>query len=175
MASRTQQQVAEDKRGAQGQWDAGDTTMNHGTTAQTAPQRSHSGTQTPSRPQTPTPSRLPQGRAAGSAGSRQPHIRAHSKWAARPGCLPQRRAAGRGRAPTTRRPSQRRKASPLGMPSRHPYSAERQLARAHAMGPVMGPHAHTTRAWKTRPAGPGCPPQGLAAERAPDTRCPSQQ
>ena len=65
---------------------------------------------------------------------------------------------------------------PPGTPSSHPHSAQQRLAGAHAMGPVLGPHAHTTGAWETRAVGPGCPPQGRAAGRGkvPDTRRPSQ-
>ena len=66
---------------------------------------------------------------------------------------------------------------PPGTPSSHPNSAQRRLARAHAVGLVLGPHAHATRARKTRATGPGRPPQGRAAGRgrAPDTRRPSQR
>ena len=67
------------------------------------------------------------------------------------------RAAGGGTAPDTRRPSQRWKAPPPGTPFRHPHSEQRQLARAHAVGPVMGPHAHTDRAPDTWDAEPWLP------------------
>ena len=112
-----------------------------------------------------------------SAGPPCPHTRAHSTLAEDPDCPPRGRAAGGGRARDLRRPSQRREAPPPGTPSRHPHSAQRRLARAHAVGPVLGPHAHTTRAWETRATGPGCPPQGRAAGRgrAPETRRPSQR
>ena len=64
------------------------------------------------------------------------------------------RAAGGGTAPDTRRPSQRWKAPPPGTPFRHPHSEQRRPARAHAQGPVLGPHARIDRAWDTRVAEP---------------------
>ena len=67
------------------------------------------------------------------------------------------RAAGGGTAPDTRRPSQRWKAPPPGTPFRHPHSEQRQPARAHAVGPVMGPHARTDRTRDTRDAEPWLP------------------
>ena len=62
--------------------------------------------------------------------------------------------AGGGTAPDTRRPSQRWKAPPPGTPFRHPHSEQRRPARAHAVGPVLGPHARIDRARDTRVAGP---------------------
>ena len=67
------------------------------------------------------------------------------------------RAAGGGTAPDTGRPSQRWKAPPPGTPFRHPHSEQRQPARAHAVGPVMGPHARTDRTRDTRVAEPWLP------------------
>ena len=67
------------------------------------------------------------------------------------------RTAGRGTAPDTRRPSQRWKAAPPGTPFRHSHSEQRQPARAHAVGPVMGPHARTDRTRDTRDAEPWLP------------------
>ena len=64
------------------------------------------------------------------------------------------RAAGGGTAPDTRRPSQRWKAPPPGTPFRHPHSEQRQPARAHAVGPVLGPHARIDRTRDTRVAEP---------------------
>ena len=76
------------------------------------------------------------------------------------------RAAGRGAAPGLRRPSQQRKASPPGTPFRHPRSAQQQLARAHAVGPVLGPHARTNRTRDARVAEPRlpCPEDGRSGE-----------
>ena len=51
------------------------------------------------------------------------------------------------------------KAPPLGMPFRHPHSEQRRPARAHAVGPVLGPHARTDRTRDTRVADPGYPLQ----------------
>ena len=64
------------------------------------------------------------------------------------------RADGRGTAPDPKRPSQWWKAPPPGTPFRHPHSEQRRPARAHATGPVLGPHARTDRARDTRVAEP---------------------
>ena len=64
------------------------------------------------------------------------------------------RAAGGGAAPDTRRPSQRWKAPPPGTPFRHPHSEQRRPARAHAVGPVLGPHARIDRTRDARVAEP---------------------
>ena len=68
------------------------------------------------------------------------------------------RAVGKGTAPDPRRPSQWWKAPPQGTPFRHPHSEQRQPARAHAVGPVLGPHAGTDRTRDTRDAEPWLPP-----------------
>ena len=52
--------------------------------------------------------------------------------------------------PDTRRPSQRWKAPPPGTPFRHPHSEQRRPARAHTVGPVLGPHARIDRTRDTR-------------------------
>ena len=64
------------------------------------------------------------------------------------------RADRRGTAPDPKRPSQWWKAPPPGRPFRHPHSEQRRPARAHAVGPVLGPHARTDRARDTRVAEP---------------------
>ena len=64
------------------------------------------------------------------------------------------RADGRGTAPDPKRPSPWWKAPPPGTPFRHPHSEQRRPARAHAVGPVLGPHAHTDRTRDTRVAEP---------------------
>ena len=46
---------------------------------------------------------------------------------------------------------------PPGTPFRHPHSEQRQPARAHAVGPVPGPHARTDRTRDTRVAEPWLP------------------
>ena len=97
-------------------------------------------------------------RCGAGAGSPRPH-RPHPGHTGR-GTLAARsrgRAAGGGTAPDTRRPSQRWKAPPPGTPSRHPHSEQRQPARAHAVEPVLGPHARTDRTRDTRDAEPRPP------------------
>ena len=107
----------------------------------------------------PPPQRAAEGRKGGrcgaGAGSTRPH-RPHPghtgrrTLAARSGG----RAAGGGTAPDTRRPSQRWKARPPGTPFRHPHSEQRRPARAHAVGPLLGPHARIDRTRDTRVAEP---------------------
>ena len=87
-----------------------------------------------------------------------PHTRAHSTWVADPNSPPSGRALGGGTAPDLRCPSQWWKASPPGMPFCHPHSEKRRPARAHAVGPVLGPHARTDRRRDTRVAEPRLPP-----------------
>ena len=55
------------------------------------------------------------------------------------------------------------------MPLRDPHSEQRRPARAHAVGPVLGPHARSDRNWDTRVAETGCPLQrtgGQGGDRA---------
>ena len=87
-----------------------------------------------------------------SVGPPHPHTRAHSTWVADPDSPPSGRAVGGGGAPDLRRPSQRWKAPPPEMPFHHPHSEQRRPARAHAVGPVLGPHARTDRTRDTRVA-----------------------
>ena len=42
--------------------------------------------------------------------------------------------------------------TPPGTPFRHPHSKQRRPARAHAVGPELGPHARTDRHRDTRVA-----------------------
>ena len=92
-----------------------------------------------------------------SVGPAHPHTRAHSTWVADPNSPLSGRAVGGGGAPDLRRPSQRWKASPPGTPFSHPHSEQRWPARAHAVGPMLGPHAHTDRTRDTRVAEPRLP------------------
>ena len=46
---------------------------------------------------------------------------------------------------------------PLGTPFRHLHCEQRRPTRAHALGPVLGPHARTDRTRDTRVAGPQPP------------------
>ena len=94
-----------------------------------------------------------------SVGPPHPHTRAHSTWVADPDSPPSGRAVGGGTAPDLRRPSQWWKAPPPGTPFRHPHSEQCRPARAHAMGPVLGPHARTDRTRNTRVAEPWRPLQ----------------
>ena len=92
-----------------------------------------------------------------SVGPPHPHTRAHSTWVADPNSPPSGRAVGGGTAPDLRRPSQWWKAPPPGTPFRHPHSEQHRPARAHAVGPVLGPHARTDRTRDTRVAEPWLP------------------
>ena len=92
-----------------------------------------------------------------SVGPPHPHIRAHRTWVADPNCPPSGRAVEGGGAPDLRRPSQRWKAAPSGTPFRHPHSEQRRPAKAHAAGPMLGPHARTDRTWDTRVVEPRLP------------------
>ena len=108
----------------------------------------------PPPPQRATPARKG-ARCGAGAGSTRPH-RPHPGRTGR-GTLAARsggRAAGGGTAPDTKRPSQRWKAPPPGTPFRHPHSEQRQPARAHAVGPVLGPHARIDRTRDTQVAEP---------------------
>ena len=95
-----------------------------------------------------------------SAGPPHSHTHAHSTWVADPDSPPGGRAVGGGGAPDLRRPSQRRKAPPPGKPFRQPHSEQPRPARAHAVGPVLGPHARYDRTRDTRVAEPQLPPLG---------------
>ena len=92
-----------------------------------------------------------------SVGPPQPHTRTQSTWVADPNSPPSRRAVRGGTSPDLRRPSQWWKAPPPGTPFRHPHSEQRRPAGAHAVGPVLGPHARTDRTRDTRVAGPRPP------------------
>ena len=74
-----------------------------------------------------------------------------------PSSMPSGRAVGGWTAPDLRRPSQWWKAPPPGTLFRHPHSEQRRPARAHAVGPVLGPHARTDRTQDTRVAEPRLP------------------
>ena len=92
-----------------------------------------------------------------SVGPPHPHTRAHSTWVADPNSPRSGRAVGGGTAPDLRRPSQWWKATPPATPFRHPHSEQRRPARAHAVGPVLDPHAHNDRTRDTRVAEPRLP------------------
>ena len=111
----------------------------------------------PPPPQRATPARKG-ARCGASDGSKRPH-RPHPGHPGRRtlAARSRGRAAGGGTAPDTRRPSQRCKAPPPGTPFRHPHSEQRRPARAHAVGPVLGPHARIDRTRDTRVAEPWLP------------------
>ena len=102
-----------------------------------------------------------------SVGPRHPHTRAHSTWMADSNSQSSGPAVGGGGAPYLRRPTQRWKVLPPGMPFRHPHSEQRRPAKAHAVGPVLGPHARTDRTRDTRVAEPRLP--------APEDRRPGEE
>ena len=92
-----------------------------------------------------------------SVGPPHPHTCAHSTWVADSNSPPSGQAVGEGTAPGLKRPSQWWKAPPPRTPFRHPHSEQRRPARAHAVGPVLGPHARTDRTRDTRVAEPWLP------------------
>ena len=92
-----------------------------------------------------------------SVGPPHPHTRVHSTWVADPNSPPSGRAVGGEGAPDLRRPSQWWKAPPPETLFRHPHSEQRRPARAHAVQPVLGPHARTDRNRNTRVAVPWLP------------------
>ena len=92
-----------------------------------------------------------------SVGPPHPHTNAHSTWVADPNSPPSARAGGGGTAPDLRRPSEWWKAPPPGTPFRHPHSEQSRPARAHAVGPVLGPQARTDRTRDTWVAEPWLP------------------
>ena len=92
-----------------------------------------------------------------SVGPPHPHTRTHGTWLADLNSLPSGRAVGGGTAPDLRRPSQWWKTPPPGTPIRHPHREQRRPARAHAVGPVLGPHACDDRTRDTRVAEPWLP------------------
>ena len=110
-------------------------------------------------PQPPPRHAAPTGHAGqgDSVGPPHRHTRAHGTWVAHPDSPPSGRAVGGGTAPDLRRPSQWWKAPPRGTPLRHPHSGQRRPAGAHAVGPVLGPHARTDRTRDTRVAEPWRP------------------
>ena len=123
-------------------------------------------------PLTTVAGHLPRGRPPTTPAARSPHRACKPRgqcWAPTPAHLhpqhvgggprqPAQRAGSRGRgAPDLRRSSQRRKAPPPGTPFCHPRRAQRRPARAHAVGPVLGPHARTNRTRDTRVAEPRPP------------------
>ena len=89
----------------------------------------------------PPPMRAKPARCGVGDGSPRPHPpHTHSQLVVGPGSPPRGRAVGGGRAPNPGRPRPRQEAPPPGTLVLPP-----QLARAHAVGLVTGPHARTPR------------------------------
>ena len=78
-------------------------------------------------------------------------------WLADPNSPPSGRAVQGEGAPDHRRPFTMVEGTPPGTPFRHPHSEQRRPARAHAVGPVLGPHASTDRTRDKRVAEPRLP------------------
>ena len=115
------------------------------------------------RPPPPPRHAAPTGHAGqgDSVGPPHPHTRAHSTWVVDPNSLPSGRAVGGGTAPDLRRPQNGGRHPPPGTPFRQPHGRQCRPARAHAVGPVLGPHAGTDRTRDTRVAEPWLPaPEG---------------
>ena len=139
-----------------------------------APDAPHNSARHPPRGRAPaTPTARRSARCGTSAGSHAHTTRAQETGGTDPGYPPEGRAAGGGRAPGPRRPSQTAQGKPPG----DGLPPAPQHAGAQGVGPLLGPHAHTNRARETRATRPGWPPQGRAAGggTAPDTTCPSQR
>ena len=64
---------------------------------------------------------------------------------------------GEGERLTSDAPHNGGRHPPPGMPFRQPHSEQRRPARAHAVGPVLGPHARTDRTRNTRVGVPRLP------------------
>ena len=74
-----------------------------------------------------------------------------------PTARPEDGQSGEGGRLTSDAPDDGERRPPPGTPFRYPHSAQRWPARAHAMGPVLGPHARTNRTRDTRGAEPLLP------------------
>ena len=78
-----------------------------------------------------------------------------------PTTRPECRQPGEGERLTSDAPHNGERQPPPGTPFCHPHSAQGQPARAHAVGPVLGPHACTERTRGIRVAEPRLPnPEG---------------
>ena len=74
-----------------------------------------------------------------------------------PTARPVGRQSGEGERLTSDAPHNGGRHPPPGMPFRDPHSKQRRPARAHAVGPVLDPHARTDRTRNTRVAEPRLP------------------
>ena len=64
---------------------------------------------------------------------------------------------GEGQCLTSDAPHNGGRHPPPGTPFRHPHSEQGRPARAHAVAPVLGPHARSDRTWDRRVAEPWLP------------------
>ena len=92
-----------------------------------------------------------------SVGPTHPHTRAHSTWVGTPTARPIGGQSGEGQRLTSDAPHNSGRNPPLGTPLRHPHREQRQPARAHAVGLMLGRHARTDRTQDTRAAEPWLP------------------
>ena len=128
------------------------------------PDAPHNGGRPPppgTAPQHPSGTQPPRGmQAKGTVLGPHTHTSAPTaRWWRTPTARPEDGQSGGGTAPDLRHPSQWWKATPPGTLFRHPHSEQRRLARAHAVGPVLGPLARTDRTRDTRVAKPWLPAQ----------------
>ena len=90
-----------------------------------------------------------------------PHIRAPAPTARgwrTPTARPEGGQSGEGEHLSSDAPHNGERRPPPGTLFRHPHSGQRRPARAHVMGPVLGPHACTKRTRDTPAAQHGCLP-----------------
>ena len=124
----------------------------------------HNGGRPPSpgtAPRQPRGTQPPQGMQAKGT-MLDPHTHTSSPTARRwrtPTARPQGRQSGEGQRLTSDAPHNGGRHPPRGTAFRHPHSEQRPPARAHTVGPVLGPHARNDRTRDTWSRNPGCPLQ----------------
>ena len=74
-----------------------------------------------------------------------------------PTARPESAQSGEGERLTSDAPHNGERRPPRATPLRQPHSVQRRPASAHAVGPVLGPHARTDRTRDTRVAEPRLP------------------
>ena len=80
-----------------------------------------------------------------------------ARWWRTPTARPVGGQSGEGQRLTSDAPHNGGRHPPPGTPFRHPHSEQSRPTRAHAVGPVLGPHARTNRTRDTRVAEPRLP------------------